>query len=147
MTISTKFNTRNLLIALCLIATNTLFAQTDLTLSFEHTYEAAPFNYGTIYTTENGTGIRFNRVQYYLSGFEITHDGGTVTPMPDSYVLASGNISNYSIGSEAVTSLEGIRFDFWMANVSFIKPRKPTFLTQKSQPSIQTAKLIILSFI
>lgn len=108
---SVLLNTRKLLTALCLIAVNSSFSQTDLSLSFEHTYEAAPFNYGTIYTTENGTAIRFNRVQYYLSGFEITHDGGIVTSMPDRYVLASGNISNYSLGNEAVTSLEGIRFD------------------------------------
>jgi hypothetical protein len=105
------FNSRKLLSALCLIAVNSVFAQTDLFLNFEHTYEAAPFNYGTIYTMENGTAIRFNRVQYYLSGFEITHDGGMVTSLPDAYVLASGNVSNYSIGNEAVTSLEGINFD------------------------------------
>ncbi|MFT6922249.1 MAG: hypothetical protein ACJA1C_001251 [Crocinitomicaceae bacterium] len=103
--------TSKLIFALCLITVNSSFAQTDLFLNFEHTYEAAPFNYGTIYTTENGSAIRFNRVQYYLSGFEITHDGGIVTSLPDAYVLASGNVSNYSIGNEAVTSMQGINFD------------------------------------
>ncbi|MFT6983886.1 MAG: hypothetical protein ACJAUD_002666 [Crocinitomicaceae bacterium] len=108
---NTMLNSRKLFTALCLIAVNSSFAQTDLFLNFEHTYEAAPFNYGTVYATENGSAIQFNRVQYYLSGFEITHDGGIVTSLPDAYVLASGNVSNYSIGNEAVTSVQGINFD------------------------------------
>lgn len=89
---------------------STSFGQTDIDLNLEHHFEGAPFAYGTTYML-NGTAVSLDRVQYYLSGFEITHDGGTITAMPDSYILASGNVSNYSLGNEAVTTLEGINFD------------------------------------
>jgi len=59
----------------------------------------------------NGTAVSLSRVQYYLSGFEITHEGGTITTMPDSYVLASANISNYTLGNEDITNLEDVNFD------------------------------------
>jgi hypothetical protein len=88
----------------------TSFAQTDININFEHHFEGTPFAYGTTYDL-NGTAVSLSRVQYYLSGFEITHDGGTVTAMPDSYILASGNVSNYTLGNEVVTTLEEISFD------------------------------------
>ena len=56
----------------------TSFAQTDININFEHHFEGTPFAYGTTYDL-NGTAVSLSRVQYYLSGFEITHDGGTVT--------------------------------------------------------------------
>lgn len=85
-------------------------AQTDIDLVLNHQFDGAPFQYGTTYDL-NGTAVSLSRVQYYLCGFELTHDGAQTTAMPDTYVLASGNISNYSLGSENITSLEGISFD------------------------------------
>ncbi len=64
------------------------FAQTDINLNLEHLFDGEPFSYGTTYMLDE-TAVEFSRVQYYLSGFEIIHDGGTVTSFPDSYVLAS----------------------------------------------------------
>ena len=98
------------ILSVLLLSSGLSFAQTDINLNFEHHFEGAPFTYGTTFSL-NGTAVNFSRVQYYLSGFEITHDGGTVTAMPDAYVLASGNVSNYNIGNEAVTTLEEISFD------------------------------------
>ena len=46
----------------------------------------------------DGNTVSFSRVQYYLSGFEITHDGGQTLTMSDAYVLASGNVSTYNLG-------------------------------------------------
>ena len=87
-----------------------LFSQ-DLNITLTHEYEGLPFYYDTTYLHETGVAIKFTRVQYFLSSFNLTHDGGQQLAIPDSYVLASGNISSYSVGPAAITTLEGIQFD------------------------------------
>ena len=88
------------------------FSQKDINLNLIHNYNGTPFAYGQTYSTSGGTAVSFDRVQYYLSGFEITHDGGQTLAMPDAYVLASGNITSYNMGNEDVTTVEGLSFDF-----------------------------------
>ncbi|MCR9171076.1 MAG: T9SS type A sorting domain-containing protein [bacterium] len=92
------------------------FSQTNINLKLYHTFEGAPFQYGEIYDLD-GQSVLFTRVQYYLSGFEITHDGGQMTSMPDTYVLASANVSDYTLGEENITNLEGISFDLGVDSV------------------------------
>jgi hypothetical protein len=96
-----------------LVMTSSLisFAQTDINLNLDHQFDGQPFAYGTVYTDGNGNAVQFTRVQYYLSGFSLTHDGGTVTDLPDAYVLGSGNISDYSLGTASVSTIEEISFD------------------------------------
>lgn len=102
--------TKQLLLGLLLAGSATASAQTTLELNLNHQFDGSAFQYGTVYQFE-GRAIRLDRVQYYLSGFEITHDGGQTTSMPDTYVLGSGNVSSYSLGQETFTTLEGISFD------------------------------------
>ncbi len=103
--------TKQLLLGLVLAGTGfSAQAQTNIDLALNHQFEGASFQYGTVYDL-NGTAVSLSRVQYYLCGFELTHDGGQTTSMPDTYVLASGNVSSYSLGTENITSLEGFSFD------------------------------------
>ncbi|XOV66114.1 MAG: MbnP family protein [Fluviicola sp.] len=92
------------------------FGQTDINLNLHHHVDGASFQYGEVYEID-GQAVRFSRVQYYLSGFEITHDGGQITSMPDTYVLGSANVTNYSLGQENFTTLEGISFDLGVDSV------------------------------
>ena len=94
------------------------FSQKDINLNLIHNYNGTPFAYWQTYSTSGGTAVSFDRVQYYLSGFEITHDGGQTLAMPDAYVLASGNITSYNMGNEDVTTVEGLSFDFGVDNAS-----------------------------
>lgn len=87
-----------------------LNAQTQINLNLNHKFGSSDFQYGTTYDL-NGTAVSLSRVQYYLSGFEITHDGGQTTGMPDVYILGSGNITSYNLGQENITTIEGISFD------------------------------------
>lgn len=102
--------TKQLLVGLFLVGGTIATAQTTLDLNLNHEFDGAAFQYGTVYQLE-GRAVQLDRVQYYLSGFEITHDGGQTTTMPDTYVLGSGNISSYSLGQETFTTLEGVSFD------------------------------------
>ena len=101
---------RSTLLMLCAIVPLFSVAQTDLNLRLNHTFEGAYFQYGTVYQLD-GYAVSFSRVQYYLSGWEITHDGGQTLALPDAYILASGNISDYALGQENITTLEGVTFD------------------------------------
>lgn len=111
-----KQNWKYGLLGLTLSCLFTAFGQTDINLKLHHTFEGAPFQYGTVYDLD-GYAVRFSRVQYYLSGFEITHDGGQTTSMPDAYVLGSGNITDYTLGQENITNLEGISFDLGVDSI------------------------------
>lgn len=91
-------------------STLSLNAQTQINLNLNHKFNGSDFQYGTTYQL-NGTAVSLSRVQYYLSGFEITHDGGETAAMPDSYVLGSGNITGYVLGQENITTIEGVSFD------------------------------------
>jgi len=94
----------------CIIGAFSGYSQTTLDFQLNHKFNGADLQYGTVYELE-GNAVEFTRVQYYLSGFELTHDGGQTLNMPDTYVLASGNVSSYSLGQENVTTVEGISFD------------------------------------
>jgi len=103
--------TKHLLLSATLLGSGfTGQAQTDIDLVLNHEFNGAQFSYGTTYDL-NGTAVSLSRVQYYMSGFELTHDGGQTTAMSDAYVLASGNVSAYTLGTESITSLEGFSFD------------------------------------
>jgi len=86
-------------------------AQTNLKLNLHHYWNNDVFNYGDIYEDAQGRKITISRVQYYLSSFEIEHDGTQSTAINDSYILASGNITNYSIGTANLTNLENVKFN------------------------------------
>lgn len=109
---------KTIVIPVLMLLSTALLGQKDINLNLVHNYNGAPFSYGTTYSTSGGTAVSFDRVQYYLSGFEITHDGGQTLSMPDSYVLASGNITGYNVGNEAVTTVEGLSFDLGVDNVA-----------------------------
>lgn len=102
-----KTLTLGIALAGCLFSAN---SQTNINLNLHHKFDGSDFQYGTTYMLD-GRAVSLSRVQYYLSGFEITHDGGQTTPMPDAYVLASGNITTYTLGPENFTTLEGMSFD------------------------------------
>ncbi len=102
---------RILLVLTLFIAVNVVSAQQWLNLNLSHVYNGEAFNYGQMYTDGTGNTIEITRVQYYLSGINLTHDGGQVSSLTDEYVLASGNVSFYSIAPAFVDVLEGISFD------------------------------------
>lgn len=111
-----KYNWKYGILVLLLTGFSSAYAQTDINLKLYHHVDGASFQYGQVYEID-GQAVRFSRMQYYLSGFEITHDGGQTTSMPDAYVLASANISDYTLGQENITNLEGISFDLGVDSV------------------------------
>jgi len=91
-------------------------AQKDVNLTLNHTFQGQPFQYGVNYDF-NGEIVSFSRVKYYLSGLELIHDGGQTLILPDTYVLASANISNYPLGMHILNTVEGFSFDLGVDSV------------------------------
>lgn len=85
-------------------------AQTDIQLNLNHHFNLVPFSFGATYDL-NGTAVSVSRVNYYLSGFELTYDGGQTMALPNTYLLATANVTDYLIGQENITTVEGIQFD------------------------------------
>ena len=88
-------------------------AQTTLELNIQHKYEKSTFASGQPYMDANNNVVKISQIQYYLSGIELTHDGGQLTALSNKYVLVDGTQGNYELGTinSTITSLENIQFD------------------------------------
>ena len=85
-------------------------SQKEIVLRLSHALNDSSFKYNEIFEVD-GVKNYYTRLQYYLSGFELEHDGGQSTTLNNVYVLASGHISNYYLGNFNISSLESISFD------------------------------------
>lgn len=103
---------KTILSLISIFAINTVvMAQQNLNLVLNHKFNNEAFAYGSIYTDNQGRAMEITRMQYFMSSIELTHDGGLLTPLTDVYVLASGNISNYSLGAYDIENVETLNFD------------------------------------
>ena len=85
-------------------------AQKKIVLRLNHFLNDSTFHYNENFDLD-GSQNYYTRLQYYLSGFEIEYDGGQISLLPNTYVLASGHITNYYLGDFSVSNVEAIRFD------------------------------------
>ena len=97
-------------IILMLCFFNSANSQKEIVLRLSHALNDSSFKYNENFEVD-GNKNYYTRLQYYLSGFELEHDGGQSTILNNVYVLASGHISNYYLGNFNVSSLESISFD------------------------------------
>lgn len=97
-------------IILMLCFFTSVHSQKEIVLRLSHALNDSSFKYNENFEVD-GNKNYYTRLQYYLSGFELEHDGGQSTILNNVYVLASGHISNYYLGNFNVSSLESISFD------------------------------------
>ena len=101
-----------LYLLLGLVSSNPL-AQTNVVLQMDQMLGSQPFTYGL--TTEAELGYYFNisRLQYYISGITLIHDGGQQSAVPDFYLLVDpANDSIFQLGNFPINDLEQI--EFWI---------------------------------
>ena len=101
---------KNFILYLLLFSCLSLSAQKEIVLRLNHTLNDSTFSYNESFEVDGNQNI-YTRLQYYLSGFEVEHDAGQLTFLNNSYVLASGHITNYYLGSYNISSVESISFD------------------------------------
>jgi hypothetical protein len=59
----------------------------------------------------SGKTVNLSRLHYYLSQFELVHDGGQVTALPDVYLLVNPGRISYTLDTvSGVNQIEKVRF-------------------------------------
>jgi len=90
---------------------NLAMAQTNVVLNIEHRLNQTPFAFNTEASAPIGYSFDVTRLQYYISGIDLIHDGGQTTSVVDTWLLVNaGNDVNFDLGSHSVTIIEGINF-------------------------------------
>ncbi len=91
----------------------TVEAQTAIQLNIDHRFSKSTFAIGQLYVNNSGQVLQIDRVQYYISNVELTHDGGQLTRLPNQYFLLNGQKGNYDLGTSPIpiNALENIAFD------------------------------------
>ena len=102
---------KKVLLAISLLWTVSSIAQQDVYLRIDHEVNGQPFAMGAQGQNNLGDDFNVNRLEYYISGLSITHDGGQVTDLPDTYFLVNGS-QNFDelLGNFNVSHLESITF-------------------------------------
>ena len=86
------------------------FSQTEVVLQLNHTVDGQSFFLGQTYEVDS-TQVSFDRMQYYMCDFVVTHDGGQETALIDKYILVNANDNEvYSLGEWDIQSVESVSF-------------------------------------
>lgn len=87
-------------------------AQTPIELHISHNMNGATeYNKTNITQNDKGDEFTITRFEYYISKISITHDGGTVTDIPNHYILANAeNDVKDDLGSHNITNVESVSF-------------------------------------
>ena len=98
-----------------LFSTST-YGQSTVNIQINHLLDGVQFENEVNSTNDLGNDFMIDRLQYYLSGFSLVHNGGQVTEVEDLYVLVSLLESTESsvieLGEFDINNLESIRFHF-----------------------------------
>ena len=105
------------LLFFCVIS---MTAQSSVTIKINHLLSGAQFENEVNTTNDLGNDFMIDRLQYYLSGFSIIHDGGQVTEVEDLYVLVSllesSDATVIELGEYEIEALESVEFYFGVDN-------------------------------
>lgn len=98
-------------LAMLLIASVGIQAQTDVYLNINHKMGISPFAFNVPSMNNMGHDVKFSRLEYYVSDIAITHDGGQVTEASDTWLLVDAGDDLYvNLGNFDVVSIEAISF-------------------------------------
>ena len=99
-----------LLLFFCILSLG-LTAQVDIQLRIDHMLGEESFAYEAGAKNNIGDDFNVTRLEYYLSGFSVVHDGGQVTEFPDTYILVNAEERiQQSIGQADIQRIEELRF-------------------------------------
>jgi hypothetical protein len=106
---------KKILLFMVLIAIGTLSnAQTEFVLRFDHRLDDKAFALNQEATSPAGTKYKLTRLQYYISGVTITHDGGQKLILNNLYLFVDPSkpaSASFSLGTlSGISNIEKIEF-------------------------------------
>lgn len=95
-----------------LLTTLSALAQNTIKLNINHKLGVNTFSVNQTATNNLGHTFNLNRMQYYMSGFVITHDGAQTTTLTGVYALVDAAApAQIDLGSyPSITNVEAIKF-------------------------------------
>ena len=100
-----------LLVAFSIVFSLSAYSQLDVYLKINHLLGTSPFVFNTTVSNNLGNNFDLNRMEYYISSISITHDGGTVTNISNTWILANASTPVYELlGNYNITTIESISF-------------------------------------
>ena len=89
----------------------TAWSQQSIRFSIDHQLSGTAFGSSVTAQNDLGNDFRTERLQFYISQIELVHDGGQITPVPNTWFLVDANVPfDESLGSFSIGTLEAIRF-------------------------------------
>ncbi|MCZ4410456.1 T9SS type A sorting domain-containing protein [Cryomorphaceae bacterium 1068] len=102
---------KKLILGLFLLCGSSSFAQTNVSVTIDHLLNGEELAWNVQGVNNLDAEFTFNRLEYYLSGFKVTHDGGNVTTYDDVYALVQGDESpTIDLGELFAENIEMISF-------------------------------------
>ncbi|KAB2808102.1 MbnP family protein [Phaeocystidibacter luteus] len=87
------------------------FAQKEVYMRIIHQLDGQTYQNGTTVTTSEGDDLTLSRMQYYVSGIKLYHDGGQMLDLDSVYLLVdAATTSEYDFGSLPITTLDSMKF-------------------------------------
>ena len=87
------------------------YSQSDIYLKINHLLGTSPFAFNTTVSNNLSDNFNINRMEYYISSINISHDGGTVTNVSNTWILANASTPvNEFLGNYNITTIESISF-------------------------------------
>lgn len=86
-------------------------AQKNVYFTISHKLNTADFAFDQVAQNDLSQDFKITRVDYYISGIKIIHDGGMEIDLRTKYILAKGSAPVIELlGNFNVTNVEGIKF-------------------------------------
>ncbi|MCB9251367.1 MAG: T9SS type A sorting domain-containing protein [Flavobacteriales bacterium] len=80
-------------------------------LTINHKLGADDFAFNQTAMNDLNQQLKFSRLEYYISGISIMHDGGMETKLPETYILANAEKQDtFLLGEFSITTIETINF-------------------------------------
>lgn len=91
-------------------------AQSSVKIQINHLLGGVQFENEVNSSNDLGNDFMIDRLQYYLSGFSLIHDGGQTKEIDDLYVLVSllenSRPTTIDLGEHDINNLESVKFHF-----------------------------------
>lgn len=86
-------------------------AQTTVELDITNKLSGSAFAFNVAAKNDISNDFKITRLEYYISKISIKHDGGTVTEVPNHYILVNGgqNVTD-DLGMYNITNVESVSF-------------------------------------
>jgi len=98
-------------IAFSLVFSLSAYSQSDIYLKINHLLGTSPFAFNTTVSNNLGHNFDVSRMEYYISSISITHDGGAITDIANTWILANVSASvNELLGNYNITTIESVSF-------------------------------------